>query len=62
MSPDPQIAGAASAVREFFDRVLLASMELPDEWFGGRSGENLHELPSFRRDHIGSCWSSGSSS
>ena len=40
----PELAGAASAVQEFFDHVLLASLELPDGWFGGRPGENLHEL------------------
>lgn len=44
MTSDGDIARAAEAVETFFERVLLASLELPDGWFGGRRGENLHEL------------------
>ena len=42
---DGGVAGASAAVRKFFRRVLLASLELPDGSFDpGRAGETLHRL------------------
>lgn len=44
MTPTGAVVLAAEAVQQFFDRILLASLELPDGWFAGRRGESLHEL------------------
>ena len=44
MSANDQLRLAAEAIEQFFASVMLASLELPDGWFGGRRGENLHEL------------------
>lgn len=38
---DPSIE---RTVVEWFAKVRMASMVLPSGWFGGRCGENLHEL------------------
>lgn len=38
------VPNVEQAIRGWFDRIHQADLKLPDGYFGGRAGENLHEL------------------